>query len=322
MPFWKNENRNGTGNMEVGLISNFPKKVKIVEVGPRDGLQYESTILDPEDIIEFINRLSRSGLTHIETGSFVNPKLVPQMANSEFVFSGIDRPANVIFSALVPNIEGMQRALDVDVTEIAIFTSSSETFCQKNIRCSVQESLQRFEPVIKLAQENNVPVRAYLSCVMGCPYEGPIKLKKVATLAGTLLKMGCYEISLGDTIGVGTANYAIAMIKEVLKHVPLDRIAVHFHDTRGQALANIFACLDLGIKNIDASVAGLGGCPFAKGASGNVATEDVLYMLNQLGITTNVDLNTIIETGKFISEKLDRENLSKVSNAGIPDWIT
>lgn len=307
--------------MQIGLIGGFPKTVKLVEVGPRDGLQYENTILDPEDIIEFVNRLSISGLTHIETGSFVNPTLVPQMANSEFVFSGIDRPENVIFSALVPNIEGMQRALDVDVTEVAVFTSPSETFCQKNIRCSVDESLQRFEPVISLAKKNDIRVRGYLSCVMGCPYEGQIELKKVAALAGTLKKMGCYEISLGDTIGVGTPNDARALISEVVKQVPLDRIAIHFHDTRGQALANIFACLDMGITNIDASVAGLGGCPFAKGASGNVATEDVLYMLNQLGITTNIDLNAIINTGKYISEKLNRDNLSKVSNAGVPDWI-
>jgi len=307
--------------MQVGLISNFPKKVKIVEVSPRDGLQNESKILDPEDIIEFVNRLAATGLTHIETGSFVNPKRVPQMANSEFVFSGIDRPKHVTFSALVPNIEGMQRALDVDATEIAVFTSSSETFCQKNIQCSVEESLERFEPVMRLAKEKGIRVRGYISCVMGCPYEGEIKFEKVADLAGTLKKMGCYEISLGDTIGVGTPNFARVLIKEVIKQVPLDRIAVHFHDTRGQALANIFACLDLGIGTIDASVAGLGGCPYAKGASGNVATEDVLYMLNQLGITTHVDLNAVIEVGIFISEKLNRNNLSKVGNAGVPEWI-
>ena len=297
--------------------SNLPKHVKIVEVGPRDGLQNESTFIDTKTKIDFIDRLSATGLSHIEVTSFVRNDAIPQLADAEEVFASISKKAEVIYAALVPNEEGMQRALSAGVKEIAVFTAATETFCQKNIRCSIGESIQRFEKVFQTAFANQIKVRGYISCVLGCPYEGKVSIQQVTNIAKRLYELGCYEISLGDTIGIGTANNAQALFAEVMKILPLDNIAIHFHDTRGQALTNIYACLQLGASVIDTSVAGLGGCPYSPGASGNVATEDVVYMLNGLNIDTGIDLSLLTETGSFISNKLQRQNTSHVGNAGI-----
>lgn len=302
-------------------MQQIPNQVRIVEVGPRDGLQFEPKTLDAATKIEFVNQLSATGLSHIEVGSFVSPKHVPQLADSDAVFNGILRRPNVVYSALVPNATGLQRAMEAKLEAIAVFTAASEIFCQKNIGCSIEESLDRFDPMIELAKARGIHVRGYISCVLGCPYEGAIKIAEVVKLAQRLIQMGCDEISLGDTIGVGTPSQAQTLVLHVGGVVPLNRIAVHFHDTRGQALANIMACLDMGITTVDTAVAGLGGCPYAEGASGNVATEDVVYMLNGCGIQTGVDLDKLISTGNFISEQLDRHNNSRVAQAGLPAWI-
>jgi len=298
-----------------------PEQVRIVEVGPRDGLQYESTTLDLATKIGFINQLSESGITCIEAGSFVSPALIPQLADSGEVFSGITRRENVAYTALVPNETGMQRALAAKVNGVAVFSAASETFCQKNIGCSIEESLRRFKAVIAQAKANKLTVRGYISCVFGCPYEGAIKISHVVKLAQNLFNLGCDEISLGDTIGVGTPSQAQTLILHVAGVVPTDRLAVHFHDTRGQALANILATLEMGITTIDSAVAGLGGCPYAPGASGNVATEDLVYMLNGLGIETGINLTRLVAAGRYITQQLGRPNASRVGIAGIPDWI-
>lgn len=293
----------------------FPKKVKIVEVGPRDGLQNESKIVPVEIKIELINRLSQTGLKYIEAASFVASQWVPQMAQSLEVMQKISRQPGVKYSALVPNLKGFETAVVAKADEIAIFTAASETFAQKNINCSIAESLRRFKEVVQAAKKLKIPVRGYISCTLGCPYEGEIKPQKVADIAAKLHQLGCYEISLGDTIGVGTPRKATELIKSVTKKIPKKYLAVHFHDTYGQALANIYAVLQLGISVIDSSVAGLGGCPYAAGASGNVATEDVIYMLNGLTIKTGVNLKKIIEVGKFISDYLQQPTRSKVGLA-------
>ncbi|WP_218396507.1 hydroxymethylglutaryl-CoA lyase [Alteromonas lipotrueae] len=294
---------------------SLPKRVKIVEVGPRDGLQNESQIISTETKIALVKKLAESGLGYIETGSFVNPKWIPQMADSEQVFSGIERLPDITYAALTPNLKGFQRAMDVKASEVAIFAAASEAFSQKNINCSIAESLQRFEPLIAAANEQKVAVRGYVSCVLGCPYEGDIAPSKVADVTEQLLAMGCYEVSLGDTIGVGTPAAVERLLDEVLINTPTDKLAMHMHDTYGQALANIYAALLRGISVVDASVAGLGGCPYAKGASGNVATEDLLYLLNGLGIEHKVNLGKLIEAGQFISSALGRNNASKVAHA-------
>lgn len=293
----------------------LPTQVNIVEVGPRDGLQNETKIIPTDIKIEFINHLSETGIKHIEAGSFVSPRWVPQMADSLEIFQKIVRFPNVIYSALVPNMQGMEKAIEAKVNEIAIFSAASETFSQKNINCSIAESFNRFEPVIEFAKKNHIPVRGYISCVLGCPYEGDIKPEKVTEVAEKLIQMGCYEISLGDTIGVGTPLKAQKLIDQVSKKISIKKLAVHFHDTYGQALANILAVLQVGISTIDSSVAGLGGCPYAPGASGNVATEDVVYMLHGLNIETGVDLTKLITAGNFISAFLKRTTRSKVAQA-------
>ena len=297
--------------------SNFPNHVKIVEVGPRDGLQNETTPIDTETKIELIDRLSATGLSHIEVTSFVRKDTIPQLADAEQVFNAISKKPGVTYATLVPNEQGMQRALSVGAKEVAIFTAASDTFCQKNIHCSIEESIQRFQKVMQIAIANEVKVRGYISCTLGCPYEGKVNIKQVTTLAKRLYELGCYEISLGDTIGVGTATHAQEMFAQTMEVMPIDRIAIHFHDTRGQALTNIYACVQLGAEIIDTSIAGLGGCPYAPGASGNVATEDVVYMLNGLNIETGINLSMLLETGNFISKKLQRQNLSRVGQAGI-----
>ncbi|GAJ70473.1 hydroxymethylglutaryl-CoA lyase [Vibrio sp. JCM 18904] len=293
----------------------LPAKVNIVEVGARDGLQNE-TAVTLVDKIRLINQLSSSGLKHIEAGSFVSPRWVPQMADSDQVFAGISKKPEVVYSALTPNLAGLERALESGVKRIAVFGSASETFSQKNINCSITESLARFEPVIELANQHNIPVRGYLSCTMVCPYEGVIKPEQTTKVANTLFDMGCYEISLGDTVGKATPNRVIAMLDSLLTLLPKDALAVHFHDTYGQALANIYQALLMGINTIDSAVAGgLGGCPYAKGASGNVATEDVLYLCEQLGIETGVDLGVINEAGWQICRALGKSPASRVALA-------
>ncbi|MFT5806883.1 MAG: hydroxymethylglutaryl-CoA lyase [Moritella dasanensis] len=302
------------GNQPSEKISQLPDKVKIVEVGPRDGLQNEIEV-SLNDKVSLVNMLSHTGLTMIESGSFVSPKWVPQMANSSELFQRIKRSHGVTYSALTPNLIGLNAAISANVDEIAIFGSASESFSRKNINCSISESLRQFEPVVTQALAAGLPVRGYISCTLGCPYEGYISINKVAKVAQQLHDMGCYQISLGDTVGVGTPEAVKAMINAVSQHVPIDNLAVHFHDTYGQALANIYAALQLGIHVIDSAVAGLGGCPYAQGASGNVATEDMVYMLNGLGIESGVDLNELIAAGNFICQRLNRANGSKVALA-------
>jgi len=294
---------------------HFPKHVKIVEVGPRDGLQNEATTLSAAVKIDFINRLSATGLSVIEAGSFVSPKWIPQMADSAQVLAQITKKAGVNYPVLVPNLMGFDAALAAGAKEIAIFAAASETFSQKNINCSIAESMNRFHDVMIAAKKHNIDVRGYVSCVLGCPYEGEIKPEAVALVAEQLLAMGCYEISLGDTIGVGTPGKAQQLIDVVTQRVPREQLAIHFHDTYGQALANIFACLERGITVVDSSVAGLGGCPYAKGASGNVASEDVVYLLQGLNIDTGVDLDKLISAGEFICTQLAKPSRSKVAIA-------
>ena len=294
---------------------NLPKRVKIVEVGPRDGLQNEATPVSLETKIALVEKLVDAGLSVVEVGSFVSPKWVPQMAGSAEVYTGIHKRAGVSYPMLVPNLKGMEGALAAGVQEIAIFAAASETFSQKNTNCSIAESLERFEAVMQQAQAHQIKVRGYVSCVLGCPYEGEIAASKVAEVAGKLYEMGCYEVSLGDTVGVGTPLKAQAMIKAVAQRVPVEHLAAHFHDTYGQGLANLFAVLQLGMATIDSSVSGLGGCPYAKGASGNVATEDVLYMLNGMGIETGVDMAQLLKAGRFIADSLGRLPASKVGRA-------
>lgn len=294
---------------------SFPSQVKLVEVGPRDGLQNEAATVPTDIKIDFINRLSETGLSVIEAGSFVSPKWVPQMADSDLVLKSINKKSGVNYPVLVPNLKGFEAAINSDAKEIAIFGAASETFSQKNINCSIDESLARFTDVMAEAKKNNIQVRGYVSCVLGCPYEGEIKPDAVAHVAEKLFQMGCYEISLGDTIGVGTPAKAQIMVDTVAKKIPREKLAVHFHDTYGQALANIYAVLEKGIAIIDSSVAGLGGCPYAQGASGNAASEDVVYMLNGLGIKTEIDLDKLIAVGKFICNYLNKKSQSKVALA-------
>jgi len=292
----------------------LPTKVKIVEVGPRDGLQNEKAV-PLQAKVDLVNALSDAGLPVIETGSFVSPKWVPQMADSRAVFDNIIRKDTVSYAALTPNVKGLEAAIAAGASEVAVFGAASESFSQKNINCSIDESLARFEPLMLMAKEHGLPVRGYVSCVLGCPYEGEIDVAKVAQVAKKLLDMGCYEISLGDTVGVGTPLAVQTMLKAVLVNVPVEKLAVHFHDTYGQALANIFSALQLGVSTVDSAVSGLGGCPYAKGASGNVATEELVYMLNGLGIEHGVDLDKLAAAGWAISDALLRAPNSKVSVA-------
>jgi hydroxymethylglutaryl-CoA lyase len=294
---------------------HLPKKVRIVEVGPRDGLQNEKKIIPAAAKILLIDQLVDAGLTYIEAGSFVNPKWVPQMADSADVFTGIARKPKVTYAALIPNLQGYEKAIAVNANEVAIFAAASEAFSQKNINCSISESLQRFEVLMAAAQARKTPVRGYISCVLGCPYSGAVKVKNVALIASELLAMGCYEISLGDTIGVGTAGQVKHLIDTLAHNIPIEKLAVHMHDTYGQALTNIFAALELGVSVIDSSIAGLGGCPYAAGASGNVATEDLVYLLNGLKIHHGVDLKKLVIAGNTICQSLDRPTGSKAAQA-------
>jgi len=294
---------------------SLPAHIRIVETGPRDGLQNETAILPVETKRALIELLAEAGVRNIEAGSFVSPKLVPQMALTAELLARLPPLPGIRLSVLVPNLQGLEAALACGVKEVAVFGAASETFSRKNIGCSIAESLARFAPVIERAAAAGVRVRGYVSCVLGCPYEGAVAPEKVASVARDLAVMGCQEISLGDTIGIGTPLQAKRLIEAVALDVPVERLALHFHDTYGQALANIFACLELGVSVIDSSVAGLGGCPYAPGASGNAATEDVVYMLDGMGIETGIDLSALAEAGEFISAQLGRESGSRVSRA-------
>ncbi len=294
---------------------NLPKQVRLVEVGPRDGLQNEKQPISVADKVRLVDELSAAGLSYIEVGSFVSPKWVPQMAGSAEVFAQIEQRPGVTYAALAPNLKGFEAAVQAGVKEVAVFAAASEAFSQKNINCSIAESLERFVPVMDAAKQQGVRVRGYVSCVLGCPYEGAVAAEQVASVARELFAMGCYEISLGDTIGTGTAGNTRRLFEVVGRDVPRNKLAGHFHDTYGQALANIYASLLEGIGVFDSSVAGLGGCPYAKGASGNVASEDVLYLLNGLGIQTGIDMDKLIAAGQRICAVLDKPNGSRVARA-------
>ena len=294
---------------------NYPKSVRIVEVGPRDGLQNEQAAVQTSTKVELINQLSAAGLNYIEAGSFVSPKWVPQMAGSDKVFTQITPVIGTTYAALTPNMQGLERAIECGVKEVAVFAAASEAFSQKNINCSIDESLARFAPVMKRAADSGITVRGYISCAFGCPYEGSVDSELVVDVAQQLLAMGCYEVSLGDTIGVATAATTETQLATLLDKIPRHQLAVHMHDTYGQALANILLALQMGISVVDSSVAGLGGCPYAKGASGNVATEDVVYLLNGLGIEHGVDISKLIKAGNYICCALNRDNGSRVARA-------
>lgn len=293
----------------------LPAKVRLIEVGPRDGLQNEAVPIPTSVKVGLIDRLSQAGLSAIEATSFVSPKWVPQMADHAEVMAGIRRVAGVRYCALTPNLKGFEAARAARVDEVAVFAAASETFSRRNINCSVAESLERFAPVLEAARAAGVPVRGYVSCALGCPFEGDIPAQAVVRVAHALFRMGCREIALGDTIGVGTPAKACRMVEAVAQQVPMDRLAVHFHDTYGQALVNLYAVMQLGIAVIDCAIAGLGGCPYAPGASGNVATEDVLYLLDGLGIETGVDSTKLIAASRFICDHLGRAPASRVAQA-------
>ncbi|KRG66058.1 hydroxymethylglutaryl-CoA lyase [Stenotrophomonas humi] len=289
--------------------------VRIVEVGPRDGLQNEKQLVSTADKIELIDRLSATGLRSIEATSFVSPKWVPQLADAAEVFAGIQRRAGVSYPVLVPNEQGYERALAVGAEEVAVFTAASEQFNRTNTNAGIEESLLRFEPILARAKADGIKVRGYVSTVLGCPYQGAVPLADVVRVAVRLHGMGCYEVSLGDTIGVGTPLKARAMLEAVAAEIPMEALAVHFHDTYGQALANIAACLELGVRVVDAAVAGTGGCPYARGASGNVASEDVVYMLQGMGLATGIDLPALAATGNWLADRLGRPTGSKTGKA-------
>jgi len=290
----------------------MPIRIRVVEVGPRDGLQNEVAIVPAAVKIEFIERLAAAGLPAIETTSFVSPRWIPQLADATEVFRGIARKPGVAYPVLVPNLQGLERAIDAGAEEIAVFTAASETFNQQNINASIAASLARIRELAGPARDRGMRIRGYISCVLGCPYEGAVSEARVVEVAQALFELGCYEVSLGDTIGVGTPVAARRLLWAVAGECGLERLAVHFHDTRGQALANIFACLEAGVTVVDASVAGLGGCPYAQGASGNVATEDLVYLLHGLGIETGIDLGKLVAAGHFICGRLGREPGSRL----------
>lgn len=294
---------------------NFPTHVRIVEMGPRDGLQNEKQIVSTETKVELIARLGAAGLKAIEATSFVSPRWVPQMGDAADVMARIERLPGVSYPVLTPNLQGFEAALAAGAGEVAVFAAASESFSRKNINCTIAESLARFEPVMAAARAAGVRVRGYVSCVLGCPYEGEVRPEAVADVAATLFRMGCYEVSLGDTIGAGTPGKTRRMLDAVARRVPVDKLAGHYHDTFGQAVANVYASLEAGVACFDSAVAGLGGCPYAPGASGNVATEDVVYMLDGLGIETGISLDALVDTAGWISERLGRPPASKVARA-------
>ncbi len=294
---------------------SIPKQVTLVEVGPRDGLQNEPQFVPSEQKIELINQLSQTGLKNIEVTSFVSEKAIPQLADNHAVFKGIHKPQDINFSALIPNLTGLTEALKAGLTHIAIFTAASDTFNQRNINCSIKDSLARCKLVVDEAKKHQLHIRAYISCVLGCPYEGHISPKQVLAVTEALLALGVDEISFGDTIGVGTPKQTLDLIKAIMPLLPSNKIAMHFHDTYGQAIGNVYASLTAGIHRFDSAIAGLGGCPYARGASGNLATEDILYLMHGLGIETGVDIYKVVKAGDMICQYLGRKNQSKVANA-------
>lgn len=298
----------------------LPTAVRMFEVGPRDGLQNEPVTITTETKIKLIDILSETGLSTIEVGSFVSAKRVPQMADTAGVLKGIKQKPGISYPVLTPNLKGFEHAVEAGAREVAIFGAATESFSQANINCSIEQSLERFTNVCEAARKSDIRVRGYVSCVLGCPYEGEVEAKKVAEVAQKIFALGCYEISLGDTIGVGTPGKVETMLNAVAEHIPIDKLSVHFHDTHGQALANILAALQCGVSVIDSAVSGLGGCPYAQGASGNVASEDVLYMLNGLDIETGVDMDALLKASAFISEALDHPPASKVARALLPQY--
>ncbi|MDX2346527.1 MAG: hydroxymethylglutaryl-CoA lyase [Legionella sp.] len=293
----------------------MPKRVTLIEVGPRDGLQNEPVFVPSAQKIELINQLSQTGLKNIEVTSFVSEKAIPQLADNLTVFDAINKPKDINFSALVPNITGLEQAIKAGLKNIAVFTAASDTFNQRNINCTIKESLARCKLVVEAAKQHKLYIRAYISCVLGCPYEGNISPKQVADVTQQLLDLGVDEISFGDTIGVGTPRQTLDLIHAISELLPFEKIAMHFHDTYGQAIANIYASLTAGIHRFDSAIAGLGGCPYAQGASGNVATEDVLYLMHGLGIETGVDIYKVVQAGDKICHYLSRKNQSKVATA-------
>jgi len=302
-------------SQQMSQQASLPKKVKIVEVGPRDGLQNEKEALSAAVKIELVNRLARAGFPNVEAASFVSPKWVPQMATSAEVMAGIERLPGTIYSALTPNMQGFEAALAAKADEVVIFGSASEAFSQKNINCSIAESIARFEPVAKAAKANKLRLRGSISTAFGCPYQGDVPLDAVADVVRRMRDLGCDEIDIADTIGVSTARKTQAVMLRAAREFPLERLSGHFHDTYGQALANIYAALEVGVAIFHSSVSGLGGCPYAKGATGNVATEDVVYLMNGLGIETGIDLDQVVDAGQFISQQLGRKGASRAGNA-------
>jgi hydroxymethylglutaryl-CoA lyase len=291
------------------------ERINIIEVSPRDGLQNEAQFIATADKLALIEKLIASGLQTIEATAFVSPKWVPQMADAAELFPQLPKNSRCRFPVLVPNLQGYLRALECGVTDVAVFTAASEMFTQKNINASIAESIERFKPIFERASSDGVRIRGYVSTVLGCPYQGAVEIRDVVRVAKQLFDLGCYEISLGDTIGVGTAKAAQQMVLSVATQIPMPQLAVHFHDTYGQALANVVSCLDVGIRSVDASVSGTGGCPYAKGASGNLATEDLVYALHGMGFNTEIDLDKLIETGAWLSNILDHASMSKVNRA-------
>ena len=297
------------------LFPTLPDSVKIVEVAPRDGLQNETALISTEVKIEFINQLSAAGFSNIEAASFVSPKWVPQMADSAEVMAGIERKSGVIYSALTPNMKGIEAAISAGADEVVIFGSASEAFSQKNINCSIAESIERFRDVARVAKANNKRLRGSISCSFGCPFQGAVSPESVAEVVQRFRDLGCDEIDIADTIGVGTARQVQTVMQRVMKEFPTSGLSGHFHDTYGQALANIYASLEVGIHIFHSSVAGLGGCPYAKGATGNVATEDVLFLMQGLGVHTGIDLDKVVDAGQFISRHLGKNSVSRAGNA-------
>ncbi|MFK7828894.1 MAG: hydroxymethylglutaryl-CoA lyase [Congregibacter sp.] len=295
--------------------SGLPASVSIVEVGPRDGLQNEQTTLSPAQKIWLVESLVKCGLRNVETGSFVNPRWIPQMADSSEVFDGITRESGTSYAALTPNLQGLDRAMAAQASEVAVFAAASETFSQRNINCSIEESLERFLPVMQKAAIASLPVRGYVSCVLGCPYDGNIAPDTVLKVSQALLDMGCYEVSLGDTIGIGTPGSMARLLDVLVPALGAEHLALHCHNSYGQALANLITGLEYGVRRVDSSVAGLGGCPYATGASGNIATEDVVYMLHGMGFDTGIDLDKLIVVGRQVCTLLERRNQSAVSQA-------
>jgi len=291
------------------------ERIRLVEVGPRDGLQNEARAVPAATKIRLIEGLVEAGHSTVEATSFVSPKWIPQLADAAEVYASLQRKPGVAYPVLVPNLQGLQRALEVGVSEVAIFGAASEAFSQRNINAGIDESIERFKPVMEHALTNGIKVRGYVSTVLGCPYQGEVPLRDVVRVARALHELGCYEISLGDTIGIGTARSAREMLQAVAAVIPMAQLAVHFHDTRGQALANVFACVEAGVRVVDASVAGLGGCPYAEGASGNVASEDVVYMLHGMGFETGIDLGRLVAVGRWISTELERRNGARLGLA-------